>query len=65
MADSRYEPIVEAAVKLFDGQRGSALAWINEPALGLGWITPKAAVDAGKMQEVLDLIYRLEHGVVV
>lgn len=52
-----------AATQLFEGNRAQAEAQLEEPSSAMGGISPHAAVDAGRGPEVIDLIHRIEHGV--
>ncbi|MCY1538575.1 putative toxin-antitoxin system antitoxin component [compost metagenome] len=49
----------DAAVELFEGEQVAAEHWLYQPLPALGGRTPLQA----PLQEVLDLIGRLEHGV--
>ncbi len=61
---ARYVRVVDAATELMGGDRREALAWLNEPAVGLGGQTPTSLVhtETGAL-EVLQLIGRIRHGV--
>lgn len=56
--------VMDRAVEMFEGDKGAALKWLNEPVRGLGWEKPADLLssEAGAF-EVLRLINRLEHGV--
>lgn len=49
----------DAAVSLFEGDLEAAEKWLSQPLPALGGLTPIQA----PLEEVLDLIGRLEHGV--
>jgi len=57
---------LELSLKFFGGNEASALNWLNSPVLGLG---RKKPVDLLKTEEgrqqVIELIWKLENGVVV
>ena len=61
----RFAQVLAAAVKLFEGDRAQARSWMQAPVKGLG---NKAPVDmlatSVEAEAVLDLIGRLEHGIV-
>lgn len=61
---ARYVRVVDAATGLMGGDRGEALAWLNEPAVGLNGQTPASLVhsETGAL-EVMQLIGRIRHGV--
>jgi putative toxin-antitoxin system antitoxin component (TIGR02293 family) len=61
---ARYVRVVDAAIGLMSGDRLEALAWLNEPALGLNGQTPSSLVhtETGAL-EVMQLIGRIRHGV--
>jgi len=65
MGTTQHQMIVQAATALFEGDKQSALAWLDEPALGLGGMTPNEAIALGREQAVLDLIGKVESGVVI
>lgn len=60
----RVTYIYRAAIQLFEGDRRMARRWLRRPSRALGGDTPLEYLrtDAGA-EEVLDLIGRLEHGV--
>jgi putative toxin-antitoxin system antitoxin component (TIGR02293 family) len=62
--DTVHEDVVAAAVRLFEGDRKAAIDWLNQPLRALGYKTPALYMDSPeRIQEVLDIIGRLEHGV--
>ncbi len=66
---SQYEPVdqavMDAAIALHDGDTGRALQWLLRPARALGGVRPIDHLDSPEhLQAVLDLIGRIEHGVV-
>jgi len=61
----RIANVYRAAVQLFEGNRDHARQWLNQPAKALGGQTPFELLDTeAGADEVLDLIGRLEHGVI-
>ena len=60
----RTARVFAAALSLFEGDRESALSWLEEPQLAFGGAMPLdiARTEVGA-REVEDLAYRLEHGV--
>jgi len=61
----RIATVYRAALELFEGDRKAARDWLNEPAKSLGGNSPLQHLDTeAGTDEVQDLIYRLEHGVI-
>jgi putative toxin-antitoxin system antitoxin component (TIGR02293 family) len=61
----RIANVYRAAVQLFEGHREHARQWLNQPAKALDGHTPFELLDTeAGADEVLDLIGRLEHGVI-
>ena len=59
-----HDEVIAAAVELFEGDRKAATGWLNQPLRALGYKTPALYMDSPeRIQEVLDIIGRLEHGV--
>lgn len=57
--------IVQAAIELFEGDTEAAENWLNTSNQGLGHTRPiEYAVDSKTSQDVLELIGRLEHGII-
>lgn len=55
---------MEAAIRLFDNDRGEAIRWMRTPLAGLGDRSPLQSLRTYvESQTVIDLINRLEHGV--
>src|SRR5690606_12784968 len=60
----RLARIFSAACELYDGDSNAARRWIIQPVKGLGGKQPVMMVGtSAKTDEVLELIGRLEHGV--
>ncbi|MCL2898987.1 type II RES/Xre toxin-antitoxin system antitoxin [Brenneria tiliae] len=61
---ARFVRVMDAAVRLFDGNKEDAYRWLSLPVKGLGHVAPMSLIstESGAL-EVLDLIGRLEHGV--
>lgn len=61
---ARFVRVMDAAVRLFDGNKEDATQWLSRPVKGLGNVAPITllATESGAL-DVLDLIGRLEHGV--
>mgnify|MGYP003628187560 FL=1 len=58
------DDVVTAAVKLFEGDQRAAKTWLNQPLRAIGDKVPALYMDSPeKIQEVRDIIGRLEHGV--
>ncbi|MFA1644781.1 MAG: antitoxin Xre/MbcA/ParS toxin-binding domain-containing protein [Enterobacteriaceae bacterium] len=54
-----------AAIALFEGDAAAAREWLNSPCRALGGKVPAELITSGTgVQEVLNLITRLEHGVI-
>ena len=61
----RVAEVWEAALMLWNGDVGAAHAWLTQPVKGLGGERPVDLLQTTLgTQQVLDLIGRLEHGVV-
>ncbi|QCR36168.1 antitoxin Xre/MbcA/ParS toxin-binding domain-containing protein [Nissabacter sp. SGAir0207] len=62
---ARLVRVFDAAVQLFGGDKQEAGDWLRSPVKGLGQVSPLSliATESGAI-EVLDLIGRLEHGVI-
>ncbi|NJI24192.1 DUF2384 domain-containing protein [Aeromonas veronii] len=65
---SQVKPVVpavmDAAIALHDSDASRALLWLQRPARALGGVRPVDYQDTPEhIQEVLDLIGRIEHGV--
>ncbi|MFH1804448.1 MAG: antitoxin Xre/MbcA/ParS toxin-binding domain-containing protein [Pseudomonadota bacterium] len=60
----RFAEVLKAATDLFEGDKAQARHWLLSPVYGLGGVLPveMIATSAGT-NAVLDLIGRLEHGV--
>jgi putative toxin-antitoxin system antitoxin component (TIGR02293 family) len=62
--DALLEDVVTAAVGLFEGDRRAAEAWLNQPLRAIGYEVPTLYMNSPeKIQNVRDIIGRLEHGV--
>jgi putative toxin-antitoxin system antitoxin component (TIGR02293 family) len=62
--DTLREDVVSAAVELFEGDRQAAIVWLNRPLRALGHKVPAVYMDSPeRIQEVREIIGRLEHGV--
>lgn len=66
---SQVAPVVPAvmvaAIALHDGDKSRALLWLQRPARALGGVRPVDYQDTPEhIQAVLDLIGRIEHGIV-
>jgi putative toxin-antitoxin system antitoxin component (TIGR02293 family) len=61
----RLTQLITEATKLFEGDEAKAIAWLKRPVKGL---ESKRSIDmaatCAESKEVLDLIGRLEHGVI-
>lgn len=67
---SRVGPIdpsvMAAAIALYEGDEVRAIQWLHKPARSLGGISPIDYLDSPEhVQEVLDIIGRIEHGVFI
>jgi len=61
----RLLEVVKAAKDLFEGDLGAATAWLCKPVRGLGDRRPiDMVITTAETQAVLDLIGRLEYGIV-
>lgn len=61
----RVARVIGAACDLFEGDRVSANQWLTTPQRGLGGCRPIEMLATGvEVEAVLDLIGRIEHGVV-
>ena len=55
---------IEASESLFEGKACDAINWLKKPCRGLGGRSPIENLNSFiELQQVLDLIYRLERGV--
>jgi len=62
---ARATEVLSAATELFEGDRAAALRWLRSPVKGLGNKPPLEMLGTSvETDAVLDLIGRLEHGVV-
>lgn len=62
----QFVEVYEAAVRLFEGDREAARQWMKSPVKGLGGKAPMEMLSIGiELDAVLDMIGRLEHGIVV
>lgn len=62
----RLAAVYKAALDLFEGDNQATRRWLTEPVRGLGNRQPlEMLTTSAEAQAVLDLIGRLEHGVVV
>ena len=62
--DVLLEDVVTDAVELFEGDRRAAEAWLNQPLRAIGYEVPTLYMNSPeKIQNVRDIIGRLEHGV--
>ncbi|MEH6387147.1 MULTISPECIES: antitoxin Xre/MbcA/ParS toxin-binding domain-containing protein [Pseudomonas] len=60
-----FAEVLEAAVNLFEGDKEAARQWMNAPVKGLGGKAPMDMLGTNvEAEAVLDLIGRLEHGVI-
>lgn len=63
-SNDKLQYLKEQAAHLMHGDTGAAEQWLNAPAKLLGGITPlQHAIQNDGVQDVLDLIHRMEHGV--
>ena len=53
--------LFEAACRLFEGDGESASIWLKKPQLALGGLSPVKV----SLEDALNLIARIEHGVVI
>lgn len=61
----RFARVLKAATELYGGDEEAAQRWLGEPARGLGGRKPvDMLATSAESESVLDLIGRLEHGVV-
>ncbi|WP_047685139.1 MULTISPECIES: antitoxin Xre/MbcA/ParS toxin-binding domain-containing protein [Xenorhabdus] len=62
---ARLVRVFDAAINFFNGDKKAAYHWLKEPVKGLGNIAPISLIstESGAL-EVMDLIGRLEHGVI-
>lgn len=58
--------LLARATELFDGDTTTAMIWLMQPAIGLNGLAPAelAATGPDGLEQALNLIGRLEHGVV-
>lgn len=62
----RFTEVYDAALDLFDGDKARADHWLNSPAIGLGGESPISAIQTSTgANDVLSLISKIEHGVLV
>jgi len=62
----RFAKVFTAATELFEGNKSKAREWIQKPVRGLGGQRPIEMVGTtAESETVLDLINRLEHGIIV
>lgn len=62
----RFTEVYDAALDLFDGDNDLADQWLNSPALGLGGEVPISIIKTSTgANDVLSLISKIEHGVLV
>ena len=62
----RFTEVYDAALDLCDGNNDMAVQWLNTPALGLGGETPLSVIRTSTgANDVLSLIHKIEHGVLV
>ena len=60
----RYIQVLSKAIDLFEGDTASAQQWVKQPVKGLGEKSPfEMLTTTAGTEAVLDLIGRLEHGV--
>lgn len=54
-----------AALELFNGNEQAATSWLNKPSRALGKALPAqvACTSAAGLQQTIDVIKRIEHGV--
>lgn len=61
----RYAKILMAAESLFEGDRAAAILWLETPAKALGGKQPSELISTSVgTNAVLDLIGRIEHGII-
>ncbi|WP_027351047.1 type II RES/Xre toxin-antitoxin system antitoxin [Halotalea alkalilenta] len=61
----RFAEVLEAATALFEGDKEGARQWLLHPVRGLGGRRPvEMLATSAEVEAVLELIGRLEHGVV-
>jgi putative toxin-antitoxin system antitoxin component (TIGR02293 family) len=62
----RFTEVYDATLDLFDGDKTMADQWLNSPALGLGGEAPISVIRTSTgANDVLALIHKIEHGVLV
>ena len=62
--DALREDVVAAAVGLFEGDRQAAIGWLQKPLRAIDYKVPASYMESfDRIQEVFDVIGRLEHGV--
>lgn len=60
-----FARVMDAATHLFNGDSAGAATWLNSPAKGLGGEKPLALLTTPTgVEAVMDLIGRIEHGVI-
>ncbi|PHM70842.1 antitoxin Xre/MbcA/ParS toxin-binding domain-containing protein [Xenorhabdus sp. KJ12.1] len=62
---ARLVRVFDATITFFNGDKEAAYHWLKEPVKGLGHVAPISllSTESGAL-EVMDLIGRLEHGVI-
>ena len=61
-----FVKVMDAAIDFFDGDREDAMDWLTHPVRGLDYRKPVDMLKTPEEKEqILTLIYRLEHGVCV
>lgn len=61
---SEITALFDLATDLFDGDPAAAKLWLLSPQHGLGGKIPLTVAANGNIEEVKDLLGRLEHGIV-
>lgn len=61
-ASSAEVEVWRAAIAMFGGDRAAAETWLNQGAMGLGWLRPVDVMEQDP-QRVLDLVTRIDHGI--
>lgn len=60
-----FARVMDAAMRLFNGDKDAALTWLNSPARALGGERPMHMLTSPTgVEAVVDLIGQIEHGVV-
>ena len=61
----RFAKVFTAAIELFEGNKSKAQLWMKKPVRGLGGQRPIEMIGTtAESETVLDLINRLEHGII-